>query len=236
MPITLYDLAGANPDLRFSPYCWRTKLALKHKGLDYETIPWRFTDTAALAPSGQSKVPTLIDNGRWVHDSWSIALYLDETYPSKPKLFPDAQSRTLAKFLNSWCDWSVLPNSRALAVSNVFKIIHDKDKAHFRASREKALGVPLEQLGLDREAAHKTFVQGLKPADVTLADHAFLHGAEPGYGDYALFGTLLWPHTVCPEPVIVEDSHIGRWFARMMALNGGWVAACPTVRNLAAAK
>ena len=232
MSITVYDLAGANPALRFSPYCWRTKLALKHKGLDYETIPWRFTDKDVLEPSGQGRVPTIVDNGRWVHDSWSIALYLDETYPARPKLFPDAQSRILAKFINSWCDWSLLPNSRALAVRHVFAIIADQDKAFFRESREKALGVPLETFGLDRDAALKTFRQGLKPADVTLADHAFLHGAEPGYGDYALFGSLLWPHTVCPEPVIEEASAVGRWFGRMMALNGGWVAKCPSVRGL----
>jgi hypothetical protein len=37
MARTLYDLAGADPDLRFSPYCWRTRLALAHKGLEVET-------------------------------------------------------------------------------------------------------------------------------------------------------------------------------------------------------
>src|SRR5881394_4497405 len=41
MAIKLYDLAGAEDDRRFSPYCWRVKMALKHKGLDFETIPWR---------------------------------------------------------------------------------------------------------------------------------------------------------------------------------------------------
>ena len=40
MAIKLYDLAGAEDDRRFSPYCWRTKMALKHKGLEFETAPW----------------------------------------------------------------------------------------------------------------------------------------------------------------------------------------------------
>ena len=44
MAIELYDLAGAEPDRRFSPYCWRTRMALAHKGLEVETIPWRFTE------------------------------------------------------------------------------------------------------------------------------------------------------------------------------------------------
>ena len=41
MTFRLYDLAGADPDRRFSPYCWRTRLALAHKELPVETVPWR---------------------------------------------------------------------------------------------------------------------------------------------------------------------------------------------------
>ena len=36
MALQLYDLAGAESERRFSPYCWRTKLALMHKGLKFE--------------------------------------------------------------------------------------------------------------------------------------------------------------------------------------------------------
>ena len=36
MAITLYDLAGAETDRRFSPFCWRTRMALAHKGLAFE--------------------------------------------------------------------------------------------------------------------------------------------------------------------------------------------------------
>jgi glutathione S-transferase len=44
MTIKMYDLAGAEPERRFSPFCWRTKMALAHKGLEVETIPWRYAD------------------------------------------------------------------------------------------------------------------------------------------------------------------------------------------------
>ena len=50
MAIELYDLAGAEDDRRFSPYCWRIKLALAHKGLEFETIPWRFHEKSRLIP------------------------------------------------------------------------------------------------------------------------------------------------------------------------------------------
>jgi hypothetical protein len=38
MAIKLYDLAGAETDRRFSPYCWRARMALAYKGLEVETI------------------------------------------------------------------------------------------------------------------------------------------------------------------------------------------------------
>jgi hypothetical protein len=39
MTITMYDLAGAEMDRRFSPFCWRSRMALAHKGLAVETVP-----------------------------------------------------------------------------------------------------------------------------------------------------------------------------------------------------
>ena len=69
MAIKLYDLAGAEADRRFSPYCWRTKMALAHKGLDFETIPWHFTDKSAIAFSGSERVPVIVDDETSVADS-----------------------------------------------------------------------------------------------------------------------------------------------------------------------
>ena len=40
----LFELCGADPELVFSPYCWRVRLALAHKGLDWQSRPIRFTD------------------------------------------------------------------------------------------------------------------------------------------------------------------------------------------------
>ena len=61
MTIRMYDLAAADPAVRFSPYCWRIRMALAHKGLDVETIAWRFTDKSAISFSGQGSVPVIRD-------------------------------------------------------------------------------------------------------------------------------------------------------------------------------
>src|ERR1700684_3117302 len=107
MSIVLYDLAGADPDLRFSPYCWRIRFALAHKGLPVETVPWRFTERDALSFSGQGKVPVIQDGGKVVSASWAIAEYLEETYPSQP-LFGGPAGKAHARFVNAWADGVLL--------------------------------------------------------------------------------------------------------------------------------
>ena len=80
MTITMYDLAGAEMDRRFSPFCWRSRMALAHKGLAVETVPWRFTEKDKLPQPNAGRVPVIVDGERVVHDSTAIADYLEECY------------------------------------------------------------------------------------------------------------------------------------------------------------
>ena len=92
MTIQLYELVGKD-DRRFSPYCWRARMALEHKGLDYETVPVRFTDKDLIAFSGQERIPVVRDGDNVVSDSWDIAEYLERQYPDKASLFGGGVSR-----------------------------------------------------------------------------------------------------------------------------------------------
>lgn len=49
MAIKMYELAGATDDRCYSPYCWRIRMALAHKNVAVETIPWRFTEKERIA-------------------------------------------------------------------------------------------------------------------------------------------------------------------------------------------
>jgi signal transduction histidine kinase len=80
--IQIYDLAAANSEVRFSPFCWRVKLALAFKGLKFESIPIRFVEKNRIAFSGQKLLPVLVDNEKVIVDSWDIACYLDKFYPT----------------------------------------------------------------------------------------------------------------------------------------------------------
>src|SRR5208337_5016999 len=121
MSIVLYDLAGADQDIRFSPYCWRTRFALAHKGLPVETLPWRFTDKDAIAFSGQGRVPVIRDGEQVVWDSWAIACYLEAHYPERPSLFGGAAGQAHARLINAWADTAVLSAAVHLVVRDIFE-------------------------------------------------------------------------------------------------------------------
>src|SRR6185503_21392806 len=118
--LKLYDLAGEEEERRFSPYCWRVKMALKHKGLDFETIPWRMGEKEVIAPYKSTTVPVLVDGKNSVYDSWAIALYLDEVYPSRPRLFEGTGERTLADFFGQWTFKAVQATLMKVIVLDLF--------------------------------------------------------------------------------------------------------------------
>jgi len=87
MSLKLFELVGTEAARPFSPFCWRTRMALAHKGLSAETIPWCFTERDAIAPHNSEKVPVLIDGETSVADCWAIATYLEDRHPDRPSLF-----------------------------------------------------------------------------------------------------------------------------------------------------
>src|SRR3954465_11296126 len=93
MALKLFELVGTDAERPFSPFCWRTRMALAHKGLGAEKVPWCFTEKAAIAPHKSEKVPVLLDGETAVADSWAIALYLEDSYPDRPSLFGGAGGR-----------------------------------------------------------------------------------------------------------------------------------------------
>ena len=54
----LFDLSGEEDDRKISPYCWRIRLALAHKELNFASVPWRAEEKDAIAFSGQGQVTT----------------------------------------------------------------------------------------------------------------------------------------------------------------------------------
>ena len=179
MTIRVYDLAGAEPERRFSPYCWRTKMALKHKGLPFETIPWLFTEKNAIALSGQGRVPVMLDGDRVVFDSWTIAAYLEDTYPDRPSLFRGDGGRAVSRFVNAWADNILAAGIARLTVADIFAHIDQKDRSYFRETREQRFGMPLEQVSATRDTDVLAFRKTLEPLRAMLGVQPFIGGETP---------------------------------------------------------
>lgn len=222
--LKMYDLAGADPAIRFSPYCWRVKLALAHKGLDVETIPWRFSDKPKLGPSGQDKVPVLVDGERWIHDSWAIAVYLEQTYPDRPSLFGGGAGQALSRFYSTFAD-SLGARFLPFVLLDILDHIDEGDKAYFRASREARLGRTLEELVAGRDEKLPAFRDGLAPLRTVLSEQPFLAGETPLYADFAVFGPFQWARCVSPFQLLAADDPIAAWRGRMLDLFGGMARA-----------
>jgi glutathione S-transferase len=224
----LHDLCGADPARRFSPYCWRAKLALAHKGLEVETLPWRFTDKAAIADSGQDKVPVLRDGDRVVADSWRIAEYLEDTYPDRPSLFGGPGGRALARFVNTWADAVQIPGIAGLVVADIVPHLGPEDRAYFVATRERRYGKPLAEVVAGREGRVAQFRQAMHPVRMVLRERPWLGGADgPAYADYIVFGGFQWARCVSAFPLLTPDDPLHGWRGRMLDLFGGLARRAP---------
>ncbi|WCL54872.1 glutathione S-transferase family protein [Gimibacter soli] len=216
----LFELCGRDPALRFSPYVWRVRLILEHKGLAFEGIPWRFLDKPSIEPAGSKTVPVLKDGARWVADSFDIACYLDAAYPDRT-VFGGEEGRAPARFFNEWLNRTVVLGIFPMIVADIASVLDDENAVYFRQTREKYLGRSLEEAQAGREAAHAQFLKGLAPVRATLERQPYLGGNRPGFADFALMGTLMWPHVVSGFDVLEGAGPIVDWRTRMDAEMGG---------------
>lgn len=219
MPVILYDLCGADPERRFSPYCWRVKMALAHKGIGVEERPTIFTKIRELTGGASATVPVIEDEETVVSDSWDIACYLEEKYPDRPSLFGGEGGRALSKFVESWVNTSVHAALGNLVMKDIHDILHPEDQPYFRESREKRFGRRLEEMHEGREARLDAFQKVLQPMRQTLKSQPFIGGDQPLFADYILFGTLQWPRVVSSFRLLEEDDAVSQWFERCLDLH-----------------
>jgi glutathione S-transferase len=225
--LKLYELAGADAALRFSPHCWKTRMALAHKGLEAECIPLRFTEKEAIAFTGQGLVPVLVHDGETICDSWQIALHLEERFPDRPSLFGGAAAVPLARFINGWADTALSPAIARVIILDILDRVHEKDRAYFRASREQRFGRSLEEVAADRPANLAAVRQALLPVRRALAAADFIAGSAPAYADYCVFGLLMWARCVSPVELLEAGDPVFAWRDRLLDAFGGMARAAP---------
>ncbi|NRB57490.1 MAG: glutathione S-transferase N-terminal domain-containing protein [Salinicola sp.] len=215
----MFDLCGRDERLRFSPYCWRVKYALAHKGLDCEFVPWKFTDKAAIAFSDQTKVPVFVDGDQTVVDSYEIFRYLDRVYPDKPLLGEGAAAER-ARFFKFYAERSLAPGVMRTILMDVFNAVHPDDRDYFRTSRENAFGRTLEEMHSPSQGL-SMLDKALEPMRGRLDESPFLEGDEAGAADYLVVGAFMWARVTSAADLVSNADPVYAWFQRMLDLHGG---------------
>jgi glutathione S-transferase len=229
MSLILFDLAAADPEIRFSPHCWKTRMALAHKGLEAEFRPWRFTDKEAISASGQGAVPVLVHNGQTIADSWRIAEYLDAAFPGQPSLFDGIAEKALCQFINHWADVTLTPGIARLLLKDIYASIAECDRGYFRKTREKRFGQSIEEVSADREMGVISFRRQLEPLRKCLANRPYLSGAYPLYADYCVFGFFMWARCISSFELLEADDVLNGWRERLLDAYGGLGRSAPCV-------
>jgi glutathione S-transferase len=220
MPVILYELADRS-GRRYSLFSWRTRFALAHKGIPFETRPVRVSDKEAIAFSGQGKVPIVKHEETIVSDSWTIAEYLERTFEEAPSLFGCAAGHGLARFVNAWVDRQLVPKIVPFLFVDLLSAVDEGDAAHLRRNLERVFGRSLEELGAEREQGITGFRRLLDPVRASLRSQPFLCGEAPAYADYILFSPFQWAMTVSEFDPLELDDGLRPWRERMLDLYDG---------------
>lgn len=159
---------------------FRARIALHHKNLDFKYVPVHLLKKEQHSPeyrkiSPLGEVPTLVHGGRAIAQSLAILEYLDEAFPSTPRLYPaDLLARAQVR---QFCE-------------NINSFIHPMGNLKVLQRLEALHGY--DQDAKDAWVSYWT-QQGFEALERTLEVHA---------GDYS-FGNTVTAADVCLIPAVI---------------------------------
>jgi glutathione S-transferase len=196
-------------------------MALAHKGLETETIPWRLVEKERIAASRSTTVPVIVDKGSFIADSWVIAEYLDASYPAPP-LFDSPQARAYCRWVHSWMERVIHPLVVPLILEDVIRVLHPGDVDYFKRTREASFGKPLDQVCDRSPQAWTNLSRALSPVRQVLRENPYISGNSPAFGDYIVFGTFQWARCCSGNALLTGKANpMVDWFGRMLDLFDG---------------
>jgi glutathione S-transferase len=219
--LRLYELALDN-GRSASPYVWRIRYALAHKGLPCELVPVGFTEIPALFGGRFKTLPVLEHGDTMLAESWDIAEYLDRAFPDRPPLFAGPAELAMVRLTDAWYSSEISRKMFGVYVLDIHNAARPEDRAYFRRTREQRLkGVTLEDFTADRESRLPALRDALMPLRAHLSRFPYLGGSGPNYADYIALGSFLWVASVSTLPLLAHDDTLRTWIDRGFDLYGG---------------
>jgi glutathione S-transferase len=206
-----------------SPFVWRIRYALAHKGLPFESVPLGFSEIAG-AFGGRFKTVPVIEHGEtMLAESWDIAEYLDRAFPDRPALFSGPVEHEMVRLADAWLTQEVQRRLFGIYVMDIYNAARPDDRPYFRQSRETRLrGATLEAFAADRAGRLPALREALMPLRKQLSRVPFLGGHAPNYADYIALGDFHWVASVSTLPLLERGDDVLRaWLDRGFDLFGG---------------
>ena len=218
--IRLYELVIEN-GRSSSPYVWRIRYALAHKGVPCEAIPIGFTEIRAVFGGRHKTVPVIEHGDTQLAESWDIAEYLDRAFPDRPALFASPAEHAMVRLTDAW----LAPIQRMMFLVyalDIHNAARPEDRAYYRRSREDRLkGTTLEEITANRASRLPAIRDALNPLREHLSRFPYLGGSAPNYADYIALGTFHWVASVGTLPLLAHDDTLRTWIERGFDLYGG---------------
>jgi len=211
--IVFYDIPSLLPGKAWSAFTWSVRFTLNYKSIPYRTEWVEYPDIEPLSkrlginPTGKKPdgspyytLPAIHDpsTNTYLADAFTIAEYLEKTYPDTPSIFPHETASLQNAFVFALTP-SLMPVS-PLIVPLIFpKLGTKRSEEYFRRTREHNYGKPLEDIipvGNERIELWAKFREGMNLVDKCMAKTdakgPFVMGDTISWADFLLSGGLMW--------------------------------------------
>ena len=218
--LELWELGGRD-DCRFSTFFLAHQIGAAPQGLTFTVHPVSVSDKAAIAFSGQDKVPILKHGDHVISNSWAIALYLEQAFPDRPSLFGGAVGETLTHVFNGWTDRELIPALDPLFHARRARL-RERRRCHApaRSNRRRREKIARRARGRTREGAAGIPPQAPARSQSAGAEELSRRRGANLRGLYFVWA-LQWSRVTSRTHVLEGGDVMAGWFERMLDLYDG---------------
>jgi glutathione S-transferase len=223
-----------------SYYSGKTRAYLRYKAIPHRERPLRvWTFKTIKKKTGATVMPVVVTpEGEWLQDTSHIMDVLEQRFPAAGVVPSTPRQRVAAYLLEAWGDEFWLPSAMHYRWSfpeNFETLFQPEGGDHLlpfapRFIKNRLIATGARQMrgflpGLGVVPAQLAAIEAwtvatLDHLDAHFAEHPYLLGTRPSYGDFGLIGPL-YAHLgrdPVPRRVLMEPRpHLAAWIARMQS-------------------
>ena len=228
--LTLYDLAGADASLRFSPHCWKIHMALAHRGCRPPRCRGVSRTRKRSRSPARSWCRCCTTARRSAIPGGSPATWKT---PFPTTLAVRRRGRPQAEPVRQQLERRHAGAHPGPAAAAVHPRADPREGPRLPPRHARKRFGPLEELPAGYAAQIEALRAALQPLRLTLARQPYLAGDAPAYADYAVFGMFMWARCTSAQELLAPDDAVHAWRERLLDAHGGLARAAQTASTQA---